>query len=106
MNSEITENIDPNDLMNEILSSREDIYGDFTIVGITSQMLKSTLRLGKSWNTLTPEQRESLELTCNKLSRIVNGDPNYPDSWLDISGYARLIYNKLIGGKGRIIKSI
>jgi len=29
-------------------------------------------------------------MLANKLSRIVNGDPEYQDSWDDIAGYALL----------------
>ena len=34
-------------------------------------------------------------MICHKLGRIINGDPNYDDSWLDIAGYAQLIVNRL-----------
>jgi len=34
-------------------------------------------------------------MICHKISRIVNGDPNYKDSWHDIIGYAKLIEDKL-----------
>jgi hypothetical protein len=39
--------------------------------------------------------RESLAMICQKMARIVNGDPFYRDSWHDIVGYARLIDTKL-----------
>ena len=34
-------------------------------------------------------------MIANKIGRILNGDPNYPDSWHDIAGYATLIENEL-----------
>jgi hypothetical protein len=40
-------------------------------------------------------QRESLEMIAHKISRIVNGDANYMDSWVDIAGYAQLVIDKL-----------
>lgn len=30
-----------------------------------------------------------------KISRIVNGDPDYADNWHDIQGYARLVEERL-----------
>jgi hypothetical protein len=30
-------------------------------------------------------------MICNKLARIVNGNPYYRDSWHDIVGYAALV---------------
>ena len=38
---------------------------------------------------------EALDLICNKLGRIANGDPTYDDSWRDIAGYAQLVVNEL-----------
>lgn len=81
----------------EVLKQRGDRYGSYNKVALTSQNLKFALRNGDSWkdNKLSPDQRESLELICNKLSRIVNGDPNYLDSWVDIIGYVQLIVNEI-----------
>ena len=32
-----------------------------------------------------------------KVGRILNGDPNYADSWIDIAGYAKLVADRLEG---------
>lgn len=81
----------------EVLKQRGDRYGSYNKVAFTSQHLKATLRNGNAWQDrkLSPSQCESLELICNKLSRIVNGDPNYLDSWVDIIGYVQLIVNEI-----------
>jgi hypothetical protein len=39
--------------------------------------------------------QESLDMICNKMSRIVNGNPYYDDSWVDIAGYATLVVKQL-----------
>jgi hypothetical protein len=44
---------------------------------------------------LAPDQREALAMIANKLGRILNGDPNYADSWMDIAGYAKLVADRL-----------
>ena len=31
----------------------------------------------------------------HKIARVLNGDPNYPDNWHDIAGYARLVEREL-----------
>lgn len=46
---------------------------------------------------LAPDQRESLEMVMHKIARIINGDPNYADSWHDIAGYAKLVADRLDG---------
>ena len=34
-------------------------------------------------------------MIMHKISRILNGDPNYVESWRDISGYAELVVKEL-----------
>jgi len=47
--------------------------------------------------TFTDTQWESLEMIAHKIGRIVNGNPDHRDSWLDIAGYAQLVADELIG---------
>ena len=39
-------------------------------------------------------------MIAHKLGRIVNGDPNYADSWDDIAGYAKLVSDELSAVQG------
>jgi hypothetical protein len=41
-------------------------------------------------------------MIAHKISRIVNGDANYMDSWIDIVGYAQLVIDKLQRDKDEI----
>jgi len=41
------------------------------------------------------DMREALEMILHKIARILNGNPNYADSWQDIAGYAQLIVKRL-----------
>lgn len=34
-------------------------------------------------------------MICHKMARIINGDPNYRDSWDDVAGYATLVAKRL-----------
>jgi hypothetical protein len=45
------------------------------------------------------DQAEALDMICHKIGRIVNGDPDYADSWIDIAGYAKLVADRLETGK-------
>ena len=40
--------------------------------------------------------REALEMIVHKIARIVNGDPNYIDNWIDICGYSKLVIDEII----------
>ncbi len=74
-----------------ILAERARTHGQFADVASVAQRIKLTLRSAPGWDDLSEQQRESLEMICNKLGRILSGDPNEPDHWRDISGYAELI---------------
>jgi hypothetical protein len=80
-----------------ILDEREKTHGDWKHQSVCSQGLKKLLReCGFNFNTsMSSSQRESLEMICVKLSRIVNGNPNEIDHWKDIAGYAQLVVREL-----------
>ena len=78
-----------------ILAERGARYGSFASQAAFSQYLKDTLRKHKNYDELMDSQKEALEMIMHKISRILNGDPNYDDSWRDIAGYAELIVKEL-----------
>jgi hypothetical protein len=82
---------------NNTLQQREERYGSFATQGAVAQNFKTVMRMTMGWNDLSPCQKESLEMIVHKIGRILNGDPNYADSWHDIAGYATLI-DKQLGG--------
>lgn len=47
--------------------------------------------------TFADDQWEALEMILHKIGRIVNGNPDKVDSWVDIAGYATLIADRLQG---------
>ena len=81
--------------IHEVLEARGRRYGEYHMVAQLSQALKEGLQVSPSWVHMEPHQQESLEMICNKVSRICNGDPFYVDSWRDIAGYAQLVVNEL-----------
>lgn len=82
-----------------ILEQRGNRYGTFEGHAELSQALKNTMTMGRSYPQLKPFQRESLEMIQHKIARILNGDPDYDDSWVDIAGYAELVV-KILRGEG------
>lgn len=82
-----------------ILTERGSRYGTFKGHAEISQHLKLTIRryLDKREKHLDDDQAEALEMICHKLARIINGDPNYADSWVDVAGYAKLVADRLEG---------
>jgi hypothetical protein len=47
------------------------------------------------WERLTPDKKEALEMIQYKIARILNGNPEFHDSWHDMVGYARLAADRV-----------
>jgi uncharacterized protein DUF6378 len=83
------------DSVSAALKKREARYGDFSNQAVISENLLYVLTVHGNWDRLTHIQREAIRMITNKLARILNGDPNYADSWIDIAGYAKLVADRL-----------
>jgi len=78
-----------------VVADRGDTYGDYTIQAEIAQTLKDLFRECPGWMRLEYHQRESLDMIACKASRILNGDPNHLDSWVDIAGYATIVATRI-----------
>lgn len=77
------------------LAERGTRYGVFAGHAEITQGIKATMQASPKWAGLAPDQKEALEMVAHKIGRILNGDPNYIDSWHDIIGYTRLVEVRL-----------
>ena len=82
-------------MIEQILEERGNRYGEFAEHARITQEIKETLMSGESWDDCSDSQREALDMIAHKLGRIVNGDPDYDDSWIDIIGYSQLVLDEL-----------
>ena len=82
-----------------VLAERGSRYGKFIDHAEITQALKRALvnHAIAQGKTLAADQAEAIDMICHKLGRIVNGDPDYADSWVDIAGYAKLVADRLQG---------
>ena len=79
------------------LAARGSRYGKFKDHAHITQQLKNFMWCHPNYKALSPSQAEALEMIVHKIGRIINGDPNYHDSWHDIVGYAQLVADELLG---------
>lgn len=82
-------------VVQDILDERGTRYGVFATHAEITQRIKAEMRETPNWPHLSHSQREALEMVAHKIGRILNGDPNYADSWVDIVGYTQLVVNEL-----------
>ena len=85
--------------VDKVLDERGSRYGSFAGHADVSQSLKASINyaLAQRSKVLDADQAEALDMICHKIARIVNGDPDYVDSWVDIAGYAKLVADRLEG---------
>jgi hypothetical protein len=77
------------------LEQRGNRYGDFKEHARITQNIKRAMIDSPNWAALSDDKKEALEMTAHKIGRILNGDPEYADSWHDVIGYVRLVEQTL-----------
>ena len=82
-----------------ILNARGSNYGSFEGVAGFAQVMKGLIRDTQDGRGayLPADQCEALDMIASKIARIVNGNADYVDSWIDIAGYATLVADRLQG---------
>ena len=85
--------------IDETLDARAQDYGKFKDGAALMQAMKRTLADHARMHnkTFADDQWEALEMIVHKIGRIVNGNPDKVDSWVDIAGYATLVADRLQG---------
>ena len=82
-----------------ILEERGSRYGPFVTHAEVTQRLKAvaTEFIYERDKALAHDQQEALDMIFHKIGRIINGDPDYADSWVDFAGFAKLVADRLEG---------
>ena len=74
----------------ELLKERATTHGKFSDVSRIAQNTKALWHSSPNWAKLTNQQAEVLDMCASKVGRILSGDPDYADHWVDLSGYPML----------------
>ena len=83
----------------QTLEERGKRYGNYLQQTRISKALQNRMRMVESYKELDPDMQDALEMIAVKISRILNGDPDYSDNWHDIAGYATLVADRLDGNE-------
>ncbi|XWY20082.1 DUF6378 domain-containing protein [Bisgaard Taxon 45] len=78
------------DEIKKVLNDRQNTHGSFRMNATITQSMERYLKIGDSYQSWSPGQKEAAHMILQKLSRAANGDPTHRDTWLDIVGYATL----------------
>lgn len=77
------------------LKERGKQYGEFAEHARITQNIKRAMQDSPKWEELSDDKKESLEMVAHKIGRILNGNPEFKDSWHDIIGYTQLVEDTL-----------
>ena len=77
--------------LNKTLADRQKTHGDFQQVAKVAESLMGSIEFQR----LSASQSFAVRMIIGKLARIVCGNPNEPDHWHDIAGYAKLVEDEL-----------
>jgi hypothetical protein len=84
------------DIVESVLQDRGKTHGAFKdharIVGRLKDIVSEECRdrCLRGQQPLTPEHREALDMIMHKVGRIIAGQAEFADHWVDIAGYAKL----------------
>ena len=92
-------NLTLRDNVDKTLDARAANYGTFKDGAALMQAIKRTMAAHAATHgkTFADDQWEALEMIVHKMGRIINGNPDVVDHWVDIAGYATLIADRLEG---------
>ena len=82
-------------MIEDTIKERTESYGDFADNATVAQLLKDAIQMETNYPNMPPYMRESLDIICSKISRMVTGDWKHADNWLDIQGFAKLSLDRL-----------
>ena len=92
------EEVSTSSSLGSVLQERGSRYGEFINNANVSQDLKYIMEQSTNWNSMDSDMREALHMIAHKISRILEGDYSYDDSWVDIAGYSTLVAERLQKG--------
>ena len=85
--------------ISDTLDERGKRYGNYLNQTEISNDLRTRMMNTPGWEAMEVDMEDALTMIAVKLSRILNGDPFYSDNWVDISGYATLVADRLNGNE-------
>jgi hypothetical protein len=78
-----------------LLKERGGKHGDFTLGAQFTQDVMDVFHRQANWRLLEAFHKEGIHMIVHKMQRIMTGQHDYDDHWLDVEGYARCVRERL-----------
>lgn len=83
------------DIERIVTHERPSTHGEFSENGSMTWRMLGVLMGAPGWDRLNDGQKHACYMIIHKLTRAVSGDPNFPDHWDDVGGYAKLVSDRI-----------
>lgn len=80
-----------------LLEARDATHGKYEKTAAAAQAIKAVLHKQDGWYNLEDDAKEALDMWATKVGRILGGNPDTIEHWIDCAGYSQLIVNRLKG---------
>lgn len=77
------------------LTQRSQVYGNFADQARVEQNIKRAFAASPNWSKLPDDTKSALEMIATKISRVLKGDPEHVDNFVDLAGYATLVADRM-----------
>lgn len=78
-----------------LIDSRQGTHGEFNENSRATWEIVRTLQGERNWAVLPDNMKHAIYMIAHKMARIMAGNPEEPDHWQDIAGYATLVAQRL-----------
>ena len=78
-----------------LIDSRQGTHGEFNENSRATWEILRTLQGERNWAVLPDNMKHAIYMIAHKMARIMAGNPEEPDHWQDIAGYATLVAQRL-----------
>ena len=85
-------------MIDDILKQRQSTHGDYPSVAAVAMEIIGLIDMSQLGNAVL---EYSLHQIANKIARILRGDAEHQDHWVDIQGYAKLAQRYLEEKNGK-----
>lgn len=79
------------------LAERGATYGRFDHHATLARRIIEVVSSGENFSSMPPDAQHALCYIADKMARVLTGQHDHRDSWLDMAGYATLIVDRIDG---------
>lgn len=78
-----------------LIDSRQGTHGEFMENSRATWEIMRVLQAERNWAVLPDNMKHAMYMIAHKMARIVAGNPEERDHWMDIAGYATLVEQRI-----------